>query len=43
MAVSKEISEFVDEVWPSVKKDIAALVAVDSVEDLAAAAPGPSK
>lgn len=40
MAVSKEISEFVDEVWPSVKKDIAALVAVDSVEDLAAAAPG---
>ena len=34
MAVSKEISEFVDEVWPSVKKDIAALVAVDSVEEI---------
>lgn len=40
MAVSKEISEFVDEVWPSVKKDIASLVAIDSVEDTSAAAPG---
>lgn len=40
MAVSKEIAAYVDEVWPSVKQDIAALVAVESVEDLATAGPG---
>ncbi len=40
MAIPGDVARYIDEVWPQVLDDIAALVAVDSVEDLGAAAPG---
>lgn len=40
MSHKDEIREFVNENWDQVKADIAELVAVESVEDLASAAPG---
>ena len=36
----EEIDAYVERVWPEVLEDIATLVAIDSVEDLSAAAPG---